>query len=444
MKTLIKNTTAITLDDENSILSNCEIAIDDKLIITVGKTAPDFSPDEVIDGTDKVALPAFFNAHTHSAMTLERGWAEDMPFDRWLNEKIWVAESALEEEDVYWGSALAAAEMIRGGIVGFADHYFWMDQTARVVEESGMKALLAWCHFGIGDDREPGGKSFVDTVSFVQHWKNAAEGRIHTTMGPHSPYMDPPEVLWKFAAEAHRLGVGAHFHLSESQDQVDKCLQKYGKTPVEHVESLGLFDLPAPTIAAHCVAPTKHDLEILAAHPSVYVAQTPKTYQKLGMGMPPLLDMDAHGVRTAFGTDGPASNSDLNILEILRIAGGFYKQQSANPEVLPKFKLLRKATTMSSAAMGFNNSGVLSTGKCADLILLNTDSPNWFPRHDLAAGVVYTAHPSDVSHVWSDGRLLYKNGEFMKLDIEKIKREAEHRAFRMVGKPMSTMRTYSS
>ncbi|MHC1784759.1 MAG: amidohydrolase family protein [Anaerolineaceae bacterium] len=168
MKTLIKNTTAITLNEENSVLSNCEIAIEGDVIITVGKAASHFSPDEIIDGTDKVALPAFFNAHTHSAMTLERGWAEDMPFDRWLNEKIWVAESALEEEDVYWGSALAAAEMIRGGIVGFADHYFWMDQTARVVEESGMKALLAWCHFGIGDEKEPGGKSFQDTVSFVK------------------------------------------------------------------------------------------------------------------------------------------------------------------------------------------------------------------------------------------------------------------------------------
>jgi 5-methylthioadenosine/S-adenosylhomocysteine deaminase len=367
-----------------------------------------------------------------------------MPFDRWLNEKIWVAESALEEEDVYWGAALAAAEMIRGGIIGFADHYFWMDQTARVVEESGMKALLAWCHFGIGDEKEPGGKSFQDTISFVERWKNGAGGRIHTCMGPHSPYMDPPEVLMRFVEEAHRLGVGAHFHLSESQDQVATSLTKYGKTPIEHVESLGLFDLPAETIAAHCVAPTTGDLEILASHAYVYVAQTPKTYQKLGMGMPPLMDMERYGVRTAFGTDGPASNSDLNIMEILRIAGGFYKQSYSNPEVLPKFDLLKKATAVPAAAMGFRQSGVLSEGKSADIIILNTNAPSWFPRHDLAAGIVYTAHPSDVTHVWSNGHLLYKNGEFMTMDIERIKREAETRAFRMVGKPMTKMRAYSS
>jgi 5-methylthioadenosine/S-adenosylhomocysteine deaminase len=444
MKTLIKNTTAITLDEENRVLKNVDIAIEDEIILLVGEIAAEYTPDVIIDGRDALAMPAFFNAHTHTAMTLERGWAEDMPFDRWLNEKIWVAESALEEEDVYWGSALAAAEMIRGGIVGFADHYFWMDQTARVVEESGMKALLAWCHFGIGDDHELGGKSFGDTIAFVERWKNAAGGRIHTTMGPHSPYMDPPEVLRKFAGEAHRLGVGAHFHLSESQEQVEKSLEMYGKTPIEHVESLGLFDLPAPTIAAHCVAPTMGDLEILASHPGVFVAQTPKTYQKLGMGMPPLLEMERYGVRTAFGTDGPASNSDLNLFEILRIGGGYYKQISGDPRVLPKFDLLRKATSAPATAMGFSHSGIIAEGKSADVILLSTTSANWYPRHDLAAGVVYTAHPSDVTHVWCNGRILYEHGKYMTLDYDRIRREAEKRSFRMVGKPMSTMRTYSS
>lgn len=444
MKTLIKNTTAITLDDQNTVIPGCDITISDCKILTVGEVPEDFHADEIINGAEKLALPAFFNAHTHAAMTLERGWAEDIPFDRWLNEKIWVAESALEEEDVYWGAALAAAEMIRDGIVGFADHYFWMDQTAKAVEESGMKALMAWCHFGIGDDKELGGKSFEDTIGFVKRWKNAAGGRIRTTMGPHSPYMDPPAVLAKFVNEAHRLGVGAHFHLSESTEQVQKSIEIHGKTPVEHVERLGLFDLPENTIAAHCVAPTGHDIEILARHPGVYIAQTPKTYQKLGMGMPPLLEFEREGVKTAFGTDGPASNSDFNMLEIMRIAGSFYKQQSADPQVLPKFDLLNKATSQSAAAMGFSNSGSLAAGKSADIILMDTSAASWFPRHDLVAGVVYTSHPSDVSHVWCDGKLLYRNGEYLTLDIERIKREAEKRAFRMVGKQMTTMRTYSS
>ncbi len=196
-----------------------------------------------------MALPAFFNAHTHAAMTLERGWAEDLPFERWLNERIWVAESALEEEDVYWGAALAAAEMLRAGIVGFADHYFWMDQVAQVVESSGMKANLAWCHFGLPPEQELGRKTFEDTVAFVERWDQGAGGRILASMGPHSPYMDSPAVLRRFADEAQRLGVGAHLHLSESSEQVRDSLARYGLTPVAQVASTGLFDLPRPALA---------------------------------------------------------------------------------------------------------------------------------------------------------------------------------------------------
>ncbi|MBN1261581.1 MAG: amidohydrolase family protein, partial [Anaerolineae bacterium] len=305
MKTLIKNVTVLTLDDDGALLKNVALALDGERIAAIGETPADFEADEVIDGRDKVALPAFFNAHTHAAMTLERGWAEDLPFDRWLNEKIWVAESAMEAEDVYWGVSLAIAEMLRSGTIGFADHYFWMDQAARAVEDSGAKALLAWCYFGNAPGAEVGGVAFEDTLAFVETWQNAAEGRIHTTLGPHSPYMCPPEVLRRFVNEAHRLGIGAHFHLSESQEQVANSLARYGKTPVAHVADLGLLDLPAPTLVAHCNAAAEDDL-VLLAESGAYVAHAPKTYQKLAMAMPPLARMLAAGVHVAFGTDGPA------------------------------------------------------------------------------------------------------------------------------------------
>ena len=159
-----------------------------------------------------------------------------------------MAESALEEEDVYWGAALAACEMMRAGIVGFADHYFWMDQVARAVEESGMKALLAWCHFGIGTVHEVGQKTFEETVAFVERWKGAADGRIRTTMGPHSLFMDPPDVLRRFVEEAHRTKVGAHLHLSETHEQVESSIARYGVTPVAHAASLGLLDCQSPRL----------------------------------------------------------------------------------------------------------------------------------------------------------------------------------------------------
>jgi 5-methylthioadenosine/S-adenosylhomocysteine deaminase len=443
--TLIRNTAAITLDDDGRILHDVDIAIEDRTILSVGEAPNGFVVDELIDGRECVALPAFFNAHAHAAMTLERGWAEDLPFGRWHNERIWVAESALEEEDVYWGAALACCEMIRSGVVGFGDHYFWMDQVARAVEESGMKALLAWCHFGIGTEHELGQETFEDTVAFVERWRGAAAGRIRTTMGPHSLYMDPPDVLRRFAEEAHRVGVGMHFHLSESREQLENSLAAHGMTPVAHAVSLGLFDLPEPTLVAHCNAVTDDDLALLAEK-GTWVAHTPKTYLKLAMEMPPVARMLEHGVNLALGTDGPASNSDLNMLEGMRITGLAQKHIQQDPEAMPRTNLLRLATQAPATALGFagkgNGSGVLAPGRPADLILVDTTAPHWIPRHDLAAGVVYTAHPDDVAYVWADGQLLYRRGECLTLDVERIRYEAERRAFRMVGKPMASMREY--
>ncbi len=441
MRTLIKKATLVTLDNENRVLKEAPLAIDGRRLAAVGEVPADFTPDEVIDGREMVALPAFFNAHTHAAMTLERGWAEDLPFERWLNEKIWVAESALEEEDVYWGTALAAAEMIRSGTVGFADHYFWMNQVGQAVKESRMKALLSWCHFGNEQVAELGNTTFEETVAFVEQWHGAADGRIRAAMGPHSPYMVPPPVLRRFVEEAHRIGVGAHFHLSESKAQVKNSREQYGKTPVEHVADLGLFDLPEPTLVAHCNAATATDLALLAEK-GVWVAHAPKTYQKLAMEMPPLADMLAQGVNVGLGSDGPASNSDFNMLEIMRITGLYQKITQGDPTVLPRTHLLRLATQRAASALGFTESGVLAPGRPADFILLDTRNPHWIPRHDPLAGVVYTAHPGDVTYVWSDGQLLYRNGEFLTLDIDRIRWEAEKRAFRMVGKPMQAMRTY--
>ena len=441
MRTLIRDVTAITLDERDRSLNGVEIALEGTSIVAVGHAPEDFVPDEVIDGSEMVALPAFFNGHTHAAMTLERGWAEDLPFERWLNEKIWVAESALEEEDVYWGSALACCEMIASGTVGFADHYFWMDQAARAVEESGMKALLAWCHFGLGKDQELGAKTFEDTVAFVERWWSAADGRIRTSMGPHSLFMDPPEVLQRFVKEAHRLGVGAHFHLSESAEQVEQSLAAHGLTPVAHAGSLGLLDLPEPTLVAHCNVATPEDLELLAQK-GTWVAHTPKTYQKLAMEMPPLAQMLHHRVNVALGTDGPASNSDLNMLEVIRIAGLVQKWAQKDSEAMPRTQLLRLATQAPAAAMGFEGSGVLAPGHPADLILLDTTGPHWIPRHDLAAGVVYASHPADVAYVWANGRLLYHRAHWLTLDVERIRWEAERRAFRLVRQPMSSLRQY--
>jgi 5-methylthioadenosine/S-adenosylhomocysteine deaminase len=439
MHTLIRNVTAITPDGEEGVLTDAAIALEDTKIIALGEPPSDFEPDRIIDGRQRVALPGFFNAHCHAAMTLERGWAEDLPFDRWLNEKIWVAESALEEEDVYWGAALACCEMIRAGVIAFADHYFWMPQVGRAVEESGMKAHLAWAQFGTGTEQEVGGITLDDTISFGREWHGAADGRVRCGMGPHSPYMCPPDFLRQVVEAAQDLDVGIHIHVAESQEQVNNSLEAHGKTPVAYLDELGVFDVP--TIAAHCIVVNDEDLAILAEK-GVHVAHTPKTYLKLAMGVAPLPRFLENDVRVALGTDGPASNNDLNMLEVLRITGLYHKNALGKPEALPRTKLLRLATQAGAQAMGFEGSGVLAPGHPADLILLDTSGPRWFPRHDLAAGVVYAAHPSDVTHVFVEGEMIMQDGELLTLDEERIRYEAERRAFRMVGTPMRQVRQY--
>jgi 5-methylthioadenosine/S-adenosylhomocysteine deaminase len=212
-------------------------------------------------------------------------------------------------------------------------------------------------------------------------------------------------------------------------------------TPVAHAASLGLLDLPEPTLVAHCNVMTEDDLALLAEK-GTWVAHTPKTYQKLAMEMPPLARMLERGVNLALGTDGPASNSDLNMLEVMRITGLVQKGVQKNAEAMPRTLLLRLATQGPATAMGFGQSGMLAAGQPADLILLDTSAPHWIPRHDVLAGIVYTAHPGDVAYVWVDGRLLYCRGEYLTLDVERIRWEAERRAFRMAGTPMRQLRVY--
>ena len=440
MKTLIRNATVITLDEQDHILDGSDVAVQDGLILAVGDAPEGFAPDESIEGSEHVLIPGLYNAHAHIAMTLERGWAEDLPFDRWLNEKIWVAESALEKEDVYWGAALACCEMIRAGVVGFADHYFWMNQVAKAAQGSGMKANLAWCLFG-GTVPEVGGVSLDDIKRFVGDWNGAAGGRIRCSMGPHSPYMCSGSFLQECADAAREAGVGVHLHVSESQDQVDNSLEAHGKTPPAYLADLGIFDLPAT--AAHCIAATDAAIEILAAK-GVNVAHAPKTYMKLAMGMAPLPKLLDAGVNVALASDGPASNSDINLLETLRLTGLVHKNALGKPEALPTTQILRLGTQAGVKALGFDAGGVIVPGQPADLILLDTRAPHWFPRHDLAAGVVYTSHPGDVSHVMVGGKWLLRDGELLTLDEERIRYEAERRAFRMVGTEVGRMRDYAA
>ena len=438
--TRIQHLAIVTLDDAGTILHDADLVVTGGRIAHLGAVPANLSADEVVDGSGRVAMPGLVNSHCHSPMTFERGWAEDLPFDRWLNEKIWVGESALRPEDVYWGAALAACEMIRSGTVAYNDKYFHMDRVADVVRQSGMKAALTWTVFGIGDQAEVG-RNLEGTLDWIRETHQSAEGRLRTYLGPHSPYICPPEFLETIVRHAHDLGQGIHLHLAESEEQVQQSLARHGLRPVQHVDRLGVFDVPGGCVAAHCLAIDEQDTAILAEK-GVHVPHSPITYMKLAMPFPPLRHRLEAGVRVCLATDGPASNSDMDMFATVRQTALIHKYQSLDPEQIPGDLALRLATQASSRALGFPEMGELRIGAPADLILVNLDAPHMRPVHSLVANLVHSAKGSDVTDVMVEGRWLMRNRELQTLDEAQILVEAERHAQAMVQRGMQQVRAY--
>ena len=436
----IRNLEIVTLNEDGTLLHDADLIVQGGRIALLGNAPVDLQADEVIDGRGKVVMPGLINSHCHSPMTFERGWAEDLPFDRWLNEKIWVGESALTSDDVYWGAALAACEMIRSGTVAYNDKYFYMDRVAEVVRESGMKAALTWTVFGIGEETEMG-RDLAGTVEWIRETHEMGEGHIRTYLGPHSPYICPPEFLSRIVEYAHDLGQGIHLHLAESEDQVKQSIERYGLRPVQHVNSLGVFDVPGGCVAAHCLAIDDTDTRILIEK-DVHVPHCPITYMQLAMPFPALEARLNAGVNVCLGTDGPASNADMDMFATMRQTALIDKYQSLNPEMIPGDTALRMATKNSARALGFDDMGVLEVGAPADLILINLDAPHMRPIHSLIANLVHSAKGADVTDVMVNGRWLMRGRQLVTLDEERILYEADQRAQAMVQRGMSQVREY--
>jgi 5-methylthioadenosine/S-adenosylhomocysteine deaminase len=266
-------------------------------------------------------------------------------------------------------------------------------------------------------------------------------GRLRTMLGPHSPYVCPPDFLREISALAREHQLPLHIHLSESPEQMENSLRVYGLTPTAHLEACGVFEVPC--IAAHALYLTADDIAILARH-GVTVAHCPITYMKLAMGVGDLRPLLSAGVNVALGTDGPGSNSDMDMKAVVRFAPLLQKYQTRDAEALPGDLPLRMASANGARAMGFPESGVLAPGRAADLALFDLDRPHLYPRHNLVANLVHSARGSDVTHVIVDGRLLYRNGELLTLDEERIMAEADRHAKRMVGQEMRIVREYKA
>lgn len=414
MKLLLKDIRYVDLDREE--VKKASIGIEDGYIKYIGDIPEDFSSDEIIDGRDKVAIPGIFNAHTHIPMTILRNYSDDQPLKSWLNDYIWPAEAKLSEEDIYWGALLGLSELMKFGITCFVDMYFYIDRIGEALEESGMRGFIS--RGLIGND-DPDFEQLKETEDFIKKWDGRGNGRIRGMVGPHAPYTCPPEYLVKSAELAEKYGKSIHIHLSESDDEVEESIRKYGMTPTEHLEKLGIFK--TNTLAAHCVQLTDRDIEILAEN-RVNVLYNPVSNMKLGNGFARIKDLRESGVNIAIGTDGCASNNNLSILEEMKIASLVNKGVEKSPTFISAAEAVRMATVNGIKAVGLEKElGSIQTGKKADITVLNMDKVNTVPENSIISSLAYSVQSDNIYSTIVDGKVLYKDGEFNTLDIEKIK-----------------------
>ena len=422
---LIKGATVVTMNESNDIIQNGDILIENDTIKSVGTSIPDELPEslKVISGKNKVVIPGLINLHNHAAMTLFRSFADDLPLQEWLQTKIFPAEERLTAEDVYWGSSLAILEMLKGGTTTFVDMYFFMDEVAKACCNSGIRAVLS--QGIIGTNSIIGYQSLQKAKSFAFNWHNQAGGRITTMLGPHAPYTCPPKFLQKVIDEADKLNSPIHIHLAETRKEVEDCLNQYKKTPIKLVNEIGLFE--RNVLAAHCVHLSDDDINLLVSK-QVGIAHNPSSNLKLGSGIAPLRDLIKEGARVGLGTDGAASNNNLDMFEEMRLAALLQKGYHKNPSLVPATQALGMATREGAKALNMNNLGVIEPGYKADMAILDFKKPHLQPHLDTIAHIVYSASASDVETVIVDGKILVENGCCLTLDEEKIYAEVSRRA----------------
>ncbi len=397
------------------------VLVRDAFIESVENTCPAGDFDRVIDCEGCLLTPGLCNAHTHTAMTTLRGIGEDLPLDRWLNERIFPAEDRLSDLSVYLGSKMAIAEMLAGGVTSFSDMYFFCDATARAVAEIGIKANLSRSIVSFDENEDPAVNPRVkETLSLFDAWNGAEGGRILIDFSLHAEYTNKAPMVRYMAEETARHATRMHIHLSETEKENRECFERNGVSPTVFFKKNGLFEVPV--ICAHGVHLSDEDLSILA-DASATVVHNPISNLKLGSGIMPLKrTMDA-GINVALGTDGAASNNRLDLLREMQMALLLQKGVSRAPDSIVAEAGLCLASENGYRAQGRLDCGAIEAGKRADLALFRLTSLPNLPTENYDTALAYSASSADNLLTMVDGRILYENGVFTTLDVEKLKYE---------------------
>ncbi len=401
---------------------------DDGTILAVGDSEELADGDETLDAAGCLVVPGLVNAHGHAAMTLLRGYADDKPLDTWLQEDIWPAEAALTAEDVRAGTELGIVEMIRSGTTAFADMYFELSEVAAAVEESGMRARIGHGIVTVGKDEETAREDVEESVAIAREFDGRAAGRITTAVMPHSLTTVSEDLLSMAVEGAREVGVPLHFHANETRKEVEPIVETRGQRPLEYADELGL--LAERNFLAHGVHVDEREIALLADS-GTSVVHCPASNTKLASGMAPVQAMCDAGVTVGNGTDGAASNNDLDGFDELRDAAMIGKLAADSAAAVPAETAVEMAMAGSATALGID-SGKIEAGANADLAVVDFEKPHLTPAHDPVSHLAYAVRGSDVRHTICDGEVLMCDRELQTMDETAVRETAERRGRELV------------
>ena len=415
-----------TSNSEDQLLSDYSIVIKDNKIIDLvrqSKVFSEYEADEIYQLTDHILIPGLINTHTHAAMSLFKGFADDLPLQDWLNNYIWPAEKKFVNSSfVRDGSILALSEMIKAGVTTFNDMYFYPDATAEATIELGVRSNIGLVVLDFPTNYAADPEDYLSKgFEFRDRWRN--EDLITTSIAPHAPYSVSDEAFALINTYSEELGINIHLHLHETQREIDDSINRYGITPVQRLNNLGIIN--PSLIAAHCVYLNEQDIALLAKN-KVSIVHNPSSNMKLGSGIADVAKMLKQNLNVSLGTDSSASNNRLDIMEEMRLASLLLKGTTKSPELLPATQAIKMATINGAKALGLESMiGSIEKNKIADLVAIDLNSIENQPIYNPLSTLVYSSTKSDVSYVWIDGKVKLKEKKLVNVDEEKIMQMAK-------------------
>ncbi|MBW1740607.1 MAG: amidohydrolase [Deltaproteobacteria bacterium] len=408
------------MDPQGTLIERGAVAVSGDRIVQVGPqdaVSASYQAEKNIDARGGIIMPGLVNTHTHAAMTLFRGLADDLPLMTWLHDYIFPAEAKLTFDLVYQGTRLACSEMILSGTTTFCDMYLFEGAVAQAAKEAGMRAVVGEVIYDFpSPNYGPVEEGLKYTEDLIEKWRG--DPLITIAVEPHSPYLCSPELLQKARAIADRNGVPMVIHLSESEREVAQIMEKYGRTPVAHLADIGFLN--PNLIADHCVVLTKEDMGLLKRF-DVKVAHNPESNMKLASGIAPIPALLEHGVTVGIGTDGCASNNNLDLFQEMDTAAKLHKVHTLDPTVLDARTVVRMATIDGARVLGMSDIiGSLEAGKKADIIIIDINRPHLTPLYNIYSHLVYAVTGNDVVTAIVNGRVLMEDRALTTLDVDEV------------------------